>query len=135
MFHCSIITPEKVLIDTEVTSVTLPTINGEITVLSHHARLVTQLSAGILTIRMPSREETMAIDGGFVEMGSKTLTILADFATLADDVNILKAEEARKRAETAMKEKKSLADFTQAEAEFKRALLELKAAGRKSRAH
>jgi F-type H+-transporting ATPase subunit epsilon len=135
MFHCSIITPEKVLIDTEVTSVTLPTINGEITVLSHHARLVTQLSAGILTIRMPSREETMAIDGGFVEMGSKTLTILADFATLADDVNTLKAEEARKRAETAMKEKKSLADFTQAEAEFKRALLELKVAGRKSRTH
>lgn len=126
MLHFQVITPEKTLIDTDVDEAIIPTTTGELTILPHHVPLLTQVAPGIVTIKTHGKEETFAIDGGFIEITEKSVTILADFATSARDVSAAKAEEAKKAAEKAMKEKRSDVDFAGVEAEFRRALLELK---------
>lgn len=124
--HIQVITPEKILIDQEADEVAIPTTTGELAILPHHIPLVTQVAPGIMTIKLNGKEETLAVDGGFIQVTDKTISILADFATHARDVSAAKAEEAKKAAEKAMKEKKSDVDFAAAEAEFRRAILELK---------
>lgn len=132
--HIKVITPEDIVIDQDADEVILPTTTGEIAVLPHHIPLVTQIAPGVLTIKSHGKEETIAVDGGFVQITEKSISILADFATHARNISIAKAEEAKKAAEKAMKEKKSDVDFAAAEAEFRRAILELKAANR-NRSH
>lgn len=124
--HITIITPEKTLVDTEADEVVIPTTTGELTILPHHIPLVTQVATGIVILKLHGKEETIAVDGGFIHVTDKSVTILSDYATHARDVSAVKAEEAKKAAEKAMKEKKSDVDFATAEAEFRRALLELK---------
>lgn len=128
--HIQLITPEKVLIDEEADEVVLPTTTGELAILPHHVPLVTQVAPGVMTLKRDGKEETLAIDGGFVEVTEKSVNVLADFAVQARETSAIKAEEARKAAEKAMKEKKSAYDFAEAETAFRRALLELKLTNR-----
>lgn len=124
--HIQLITPEKVLIDQEADEVVLPTTTGELAILPHHVPLVTKVAPGIMILKHDGKEETLAVDGGFVEITDKSVSVLADFAVHAREASAVKAEEARKAAEKAMKEKKSEYDFVEAEAAFRRALLELR---------
>lgn len=131
--HIRVITPENIVLDQEADEIVIPTTTGEIAVLPNHIPLVTEVASGVMLIKLHGKEEPLAIDGGFVHVTDKTINILADFATHARDISVAKAEEAKKAAEKAMKEKKSDIDFAQAEAEFRRAILELKAAQRTQR--
>lgn len=134
MLHIRVITPENIVIDQDADEIILPTTTGEIAILPNHVPLVTQIAPGVMTIKSHGKEEPLAVDGGFVQITDKTVSILADFATHARDISVAKAEEAKKAAEKAMRERKSDIDFAQAEAEFRRAILELKAANR-TRSH
>ena len=129
--HITVVTPEKVLLDDEADEITIPTTSGEITVLPQHVPLVTQLAPGIMIIKKHGREEDMVVQGGFVQVAPSYVRILADYATAGKDISIAQAEEAKKRAEKAMRDKTSARDFAIAEAELQRAVLELKAAQRK----
>ncbi len=130
MLHLTLTTPEKVLIDTEIDEIVVPTTTGELSILPHHVPLVTQIAPGILTIKSHGKEESLAIDGGFLQVTEKEIRILADFAVHAREASSIKAEEARKAAEKAMKERKSDVNFAEAEAQLRRALLELKLSGK-----
>jgi len=132
--HIQITTPEKIVLNEDVDSVTIPTTTGEITVLPHHIPLVSQIAPGILVMKKGGKEEDFVLQGGFVQVTEKEILILADYAVAGKDVSVAQAEDAKKRAERAMKEKANDRDFALAELEFKRAILELKAASRK-RAH
>lgn len=129
--HIQIVTPEKILLEEEIDQVVIPTTSGEITVLPHHIPLVSQLAPGILILKKGGKEEDIVLQGGFLQVTDKGLIILADYAVSGKDISVAQAEEAKKRAERAMKEKKNDREFALAELEFQRAILELKAASRK----
>lgn len=106
-----IVTPEKVIYENEISQITIPTMNGEITVLPDHIPLVSVLKAGELKIKDKDGEHNLAVSGGFLEVkGNNEIVILADHAERAEEIDLQKAEEARKRAEEQMKEIKNVQD-------------------------
>jgi F-type H+-transporting ATPase subunit epsilon len=129
-FHLTIVTPEKTVLDTEVDELIVPTTTGELAILPHHVSLFTQLAEGELVMKHNGKSDVFVVVGGFVEVGEKSTTILADYAAHGKDISAVEAQKAKERAEKAMKEKKSVVDFAIAEAEFRRALLELKVANK-----
>lgn len=129
--HIQVVTPEKVLLDEEADEIIIPTTSGEITVLPHHIPLVSQIAPGIMVIKRHGHEDDLVIQGGFVQITDTVVRVLADYAVAGKDVSVAQAEEAKKRAEKAMREKTSEKEVLMAETELQRAILELKAATRK----
>lgn len=128
--HISIITPEKTIFESEADEVIIPTVTGEIAVLPGHVPLLSQVAPGELTIKNGTTLEHIVVVGGFLEIGNNTISILADYAVHGKDISAVKAQEAKERAEKRMKEKVSDEDFATAQAEFGRAILELKVANK-----
>lgn len=125
-----IITPEKVVYRDEVDEAIFPTANGEIGILPNHIGLLTQIVPGEIIIKKSNKTQSIAITGGFLEVSKNHLSILADYAIKAEDIQVAKAEEAQKRAERLMKEKSTEKDFKIAQAELLKSLLQLKIAGK-----
>ena len=123
-----LVTPEKIVLSEEVDEVTVPTTTGEITVLPKHVGLVTQVSPGELIVRKSGKVEHFVITGGILEVSKEKIVILGEHAIRADDIEIAKAEEAKRKAEQRMKERVSEEDFATIEADLRRSLLELKVA-------
>lgn len=95
-----IVTPERTVLEREVTQATLPVAGGEVTVLPEHIPYIGSLKPGeILARDQEGREELLAVSGGFVEFHDNILTILADTAERAEEIDIERAEAARARAE------------------------------------
>lgn len=132
-FHLEIITPEKVVFKDDVEELSLTTDLGQITILPHHIDLLSKVKPGEAFIKKAGKTYPMAITGGFLEVVSGNVSILADYAIKAEDIEIAKAEEAKKRAENLMKEKISEEDFRIAENEMLKAILELKVADKHRR--
>jgi F-type H+-transporting ATPase subunit epsilon len=103
MLHLEITTPERTVYQEDVDSVTIPTREGEITVLPHHASLVGLVVPGALTLRTGSKERYVAVAGGALEVlpGSKCV-ILTDSADRAEELIVEQIEEAKKRAHEAL---------------------------------
>jgi len=125
-----IATPEKLVYeDTELESVTMPTSLGEITILPGHIPLVTKIAPGEVIAKKKGAESILATMQGFMHLDeSGNIVILSDYAIRSEDVELAKVEEAKKKAEQAMKDKSSEKDFVIAEAELRKTLLELKIA-------
>ncbi len=104
-----IITQERVVYDDEVSQATIPTQDGEITVLPRHAPIVSILKPGVVTIKKNGKSHHLSVSSGFVEVrhGSE-LVILADSAERAEDVDLERAQQARDRAQKMLDEKESL---------------------------
>ena len=128
-----IITPGKVVYKDEVNEVILPTVNGEIAILPNHINLLTQVNPGELIIKKGVTAQYLAITGGFLEVSDNKISILADYAVKAQDIEVARAIEAKKRAEKAMQEKASDNDLRIAQGEMIKAILELKVATRHKR--
>ncbi len=96
-----IVTPERTVVDEEVYQVTLPVEEGEVTILPDHIPYIGALKAGEILLRKENGagEESLATSGGFVEFHDNILSILADTAERAEEIDVVRAEEARKRAE------------------------------------
>ena len=108
-----IVTPEKTVFEDEIDQVTLPTAEGEITVLPNHIPLISVLVPGELDIITGAGKETvMAVSGGMIEVRKNEITVLADTAERAEEIDLARAEEARKRAEK-LKEDKIRMDETE----------------------
>lgn len=106
-----IATPEKVIYENEILQVSIPTMDGEITVLPNHVPLVSVLKAGEMKIVDKDGEQILAVSGGFLEVrGQNEIVILADNAERAREIDIDRAEQARLRAEELMKQTKSVED-------------------------
>ena len=99
-----VVTPEKVVYEGEILQASIPTPSGEITVLPKHAPLITILSAGELRLVDKNGDLAMAVAGGFVEVkGGKEVVVLADHAERAHEIDIERAEKAKKEAEEHMR--------------------------------
>ncbi|HCJ45498.1 MAG: ATP synthase F1 subunit epsilon [Candidatus Moranbacteria bacterium] len=107
-----IVTPEKIVIEEEVYQITLPVLGGAVTILPHHIPYIGALSAGEIIFRKEpnGREMSLATSGGFVEFHNNTLLLLADTAERAEDIDVTRAEEARKRAEALKQERLTMDD-------------------------
>lgn len=105
MLHIELITPERVVFKQDVDQVTLPTTQGEITVLPNHIPLVATLVAGVATLKKGTVEEDVAVSGGFIEIdASGRVRVLADTAERGFELKIEAIEQAKARAEKVMAE-------------------------------
>jgi len=94
-----IVTPERVVLREEITQITVPTKAGEITVLPNHIPLVSSLLPGVVHVKKKNGEdEIMSISGGFLEVLKDKVVILADTAERAEEIDVVRVEEAHRRA-------------------------------------
>jgi len=108
-------------------------VEGQLGILPHHAPLMTMLQPGDLTIRKDKEEEYLAISGGFLEVRPDKVIVLADACERVDEIDIARAEEAKRRAQETMKVAPLTLDAAAAEAALRRSLARLKVAERKRR--
>ena len=100
-----IVTPEAKVYSEDVDMVTLPGIEGEMGIYPNHVQLMTQLVAGEVAVRKGGQSNHLAVGDGFVEIRGDRVSIMTDMAVGAEDIDLAKAEEARKRAEARLTEK------------------------------
>ena len=126
-----IVTPERLAYSDEVDAVQLPGIEGELGVLPHHTPLVSTLGVGELRIRKGGTEESFAIFGGFLQVLPTKVVVLAETADMASEIDLEKAQEARREAEQALESGyHEGADLSAARAELAQALIRIRVAGR-----
>lgn len=101
MFHFRIVTPESIVLESEAYSVTLPVEGGEVTIMTDHMPYIGSVSVGEILVRAAASEapQSLATSGGFTEFHDNVLTLLADTAERAADIDLERAEAARSRAE------------------------------------
>ena len=99
-----IVTPEAKTYSDNVESVVIPGVDGELGILPQHVALMTQLLPGELRIMKDGQETRLAVGEGFVEVTGETVSVLTDMAVPESDIDESAAEEAIRRAESAMKE-------------------------------
>ena len=129
-----IVTPERQVYSDTVDSVQVPGSEGELGVLPHHAPLVSTLGVGELRFRKDGTEESFAIVGGFLQVRPDRVVILAETADLASDIDLEKAQEARREAERALESGyHEGADLSAARAQLQQALLRIRVAERRYR--
>ena len=121
-----VVTAERVVYSEEVDAVIAPGMEGQLGILPHHAPLMTTLQSGELVIRKGGQEESLAISGGFLEVRPDHVIVLADQAERGEEIDITRAEAARKRAEERLKDRHAAGlDATRAEAALRRAVARL----------
>jgi F-type H+-transporting ATPase subunit epsilon len=124
-----IVTAERVVYSGDVDEVIAPGIEGQLGILPHHAPLMTMLQAGELVARKGGKDDIMAIAGGFLEVRPDRVIILADAAERAEEIDMARAQSARKRAEERLQDRKAIGlDQATAEAALKRAIARLSVA-------
>ncbi len=129
-----IVTAERVVYSEEgVDKIVVPGVVGELTALPRHAPLLTMIQPGVLRIVKGQDEVEMAITGGFIEVRENRITILADAAERAEEIDVVRAEEARRRAQERLERREEEIDMARTEAALKRALVRLKVAERRRR--
>jgi F-type H+-transporting ATPase subunit epsilon len=130
-----IVTAERSVVSEEgVDEIVVPGIEGELTVLPMHAPLLTMVKPGVMLIKKGNDETELAITGGFLEVRDDRVTILADAAERADEIDVAAAEEARRRAEAQLAQRDAAeVDLARVSAELQRQLLRLKVAERRRR--
>ena len=121
-----IVTPEALVYSEDVDMVTLPCIEGQLGILPHHIRLMTQLVPGEMIIRKSGRMQFMAVGEGLVEVTSANVSVLTNMAIAADKIDEAKVEEARQRALARLSEKISSEEVASVSASLARSLAQLR---------
>jgi len=132
--HLEIVTPERMAYSDDVDMVLVPGIEGEMGILPHHTPLVSLLGLGELKIRKGGQEESFAIAGGFLQVRPDKVVVMAETASLAADIDLEKAQEARREAQRALESGfHEGADLATARAAMQQALLHVRVAERHRR--
>ncbi|MGH9404956.1 MAG: F0F1 ATP synthase subunit epsilon [Terriglobia bacterium] len=116
-----VVTPEHVAVSATVKAVSLPGADGRLGVLPGHAPLVSELRAGTLSYQAGGSSQALAISAGFVEVLPGRVIVLASEAEKAENIDVPRAQESKRRAEEALKK----AGASEAEVEAARAAIEL----------
>ena len=128
-----IVTAEGAVYSDEVDVVVAPGVEGQLGILPHHAPLMTTLQVGELRVRKGKEEFSLAISGGFLEVRPDRIIVLADAAERAEEIDIARAEEAKRRAQEQLSRHPPEVDAARAEASLRRSLARLKVAERRRR--
>jgi F-type H+-transporting ATPase subunit epsilon len=124
-----VVSAEEQIFSGEAEFVVLPGIEGELGIYPRHTPLFTQIKPGAVRIKVPGQaaEELVFVQGGFLEVQPHKVTVLADTAIRAHDLDEVKALEAKKRAQDSMLNKESAETMAAAQAELSIALAQLEA--------
>jgi F-type H+-transporting ATPase subunit epsilon len=126
--HLEIVTAERLVLSDDVDQVNAPTKEGRVGILPRHMPLLTVLTEGELSIIKGGVRTEFAVFGGFMEVLPDRVTILADACDRSDEIDLERAEEAKRRAEERLASRKSNQDMALAEADLRRALMQIKMA-------
>jgi len=132
-FRLEIVTAERMVYSDDVNALVAWGVEGQLGILPHHAPLMTMLQPGDLMIRKDHEEEYLAISGGFLEVRPDKVIILADACERAEEIDLARAEEAKRRAQETLKAAPLSVDAAAAEATLRRSLARLKVAERRRR--
>jgi F-type H+-transporting ATPase subunit epsilon len=124
-----VVSAEELIFSGPAEFVVLPGVVGELGILPGHTPLLTQIKPGAVRMKLPGAEaeEFVFVQGGFLEVQPQHVTVLADTAIRAKDLDEVAALEAKRAAEEAMQNKTSGEEIAQAEAELAGALAQLEA--------
>jgi len=125
-----IVTPDRALVNEQVDEVQLPGSEGYFGVLPGHTPLLASLQVGELWYRVGQEKHYLAIAFGFVEVLPDRVTVLAQIAEKAQDINVARAEAAKKRAEERVAKPQSDVDFERARVALMKSLIRLQVASR-----
>lgn len=128
-----VITQERVVFSGEADMVVAPGVVGTLGILPHHAPLLTTLEVGELRLKRDEEEIRIAVSGGFLEVRSNKVIVLADTAERAAEIDIARAEAARERAERLLRERPEGVDLAAMEGALRRSRIRLKVARRRRR--
>ena len=120
--HVEVVTAERELYNGEADIVDAPGADGELGILPRHEALLSLLGAGPLIIKLRGAEETIFVSGGFLEVSNDRVTVLADTAEHADEIDEARAEEARRTAQERLAEVRSNSERAELQAELSRAI-------------
>jgi F-type H+-transporting ATPase subunit epsilon len=128
VFEVSVLAPDHALFEGRVRSIVAPGVDGYFGVLARHAPMIAQLGTGILSITTEQgKQEFFACNSGFVEIEPDHVTILADTAEAAEEIDLARARAAERRARERLRAHGPRVDFARAEAALQRALVRLRA--------
>jgi F-type H+-transporting ATPase subunit epsilon len=130
-FKLEIVTAERMIFSGDVSEIVAWGTEGQMGILPHHVPLMTILRPGDLLIKKGEEEQYMAISGGFLEVGLDKVVILADACERAGEIDIERAEAARRQAEKTLKSSPSKTATAAAEIALRRSLVRLKVARKK----
>ncbi|OGO14431.1 MAG: ATP synthase F1 subunit epsilon [Chloroflexi bacterium RBG_16_48_7] len=125
-----ITTAERQVFADDVNAVVAPGIEGELGILPQHAPLMTMLAPGEMMVKKANEEIFLAVTGGFMEVRPDKIIILADACERCEEIDLDRAEDARRRAQERLKSLTPGIDHTRVEASLRRSLARIKVAQR-----
>ena len=128
-----IVTAERLLYSEDVDMLVAPGVDGQLGILPNHAPLLTTLQPGEIRVDKDGDESYMAVSGGFLEVMANKVTILADTAERAEEIDVERAEEAVRRAQERIENRTSDMDLQRALLSLRRSQARLLAANRRRR--
>ncbi len=130
--RCEIVSQDRIVFQDDVDIVVLPGVEGVMGVLPHHAPVLTVLQYGVITVRKQAEEQFFTVAGGFAEVQPDQVTVLADAAENVNEINVERAEAAKRRAEEALKQgmQTDTDEYMSLQAALRRSTLRLTAAQR-----
>ncbi len=126
--HVEVVTAERELYSGEADIVIAPGTEGELGILPRHAALLTTLKVGEMLIRLGGAEEPLFVSGGFLEVSNNTVTVLAETAERAEEIDQARAEAARRRAQERLAQAQSDIERAEMEGALERAVARLRIA-------
>src|SRR3954463_4217568 len=131
-FQLEIVTPEKAVVREAATEAQIPGKKGYLGILPGHAPLITELAVGEITYKKPGGgEEHLAVAWGFAEVLPDKVVILAETAEKAEDIDLPRAQEQKKRAEERLHSQDPDTDFERARVALERAIVRIEVAGKR----
>jgi len=129
-FNFTVVAPDGQVLKKDVEFVVVPGENGELGILPNHAPLIAGLGIGVVRYTEGGKVNRIAISGGFMEVVNNKVTVLANTAETAENINIERAQAAKDRALKRLQERQPDTDLARAQVALKRAVARLKATGR-----
>jgi F-type H+-transporting ATPase subunit epsilon len=126
-----VVTQEEQLVSAEVDEVTLPAVDGEISVLPGHESLMTLMKAGEVVLRTQGKSERVIVSPGFIQVTRDAVIVLADSAVREDDLDEAKAKQAKAEAEAAIQKLQNDSEIAMTLGTIERTLIELRAIERR----
>lgn len=135
--HVDVVSAEELIFSGETDFAVFPGEAGELGIYPRHTPLLTRIKPGTVRLKVPDRDnfELIYVSGGILEVQPALITLLADTAVRAQDLDEAKAIEAKNRTEEALKDRSSEVDFAVAEAELAQSIADLKAVKQRAPKH
>lgn len=126
-FYLRVVSSDKVFFEDKVTRFVLPLEDGEMGILAHHENMVIATSIGEIRITAADgRTVTGVVGEGFTQIVNNRVVMIVDSAEKPEDIDRVRAKQAKERAEERLRQKESLKEYKQTEASLARALTRLK---------